>query len=25
VGIKQFGYLDPDYLVQVLGGTVTRW
>jgi hypothetical protein len=25
VGIKQFGYLDPDYLVQVLGGAVTRW
>lgn len=25
VGIKQFGYLDPDYLIQVLGGAVTRW
>jgi hypothetical protein len=25
VGIKQFGFLDPDYLVQVLGGAVTRW
>jgi len=25
VGIKNFGYLEPDYLVQVLGGAVTRW
>ena len=25
VGIKQFGYLDTDYLIQVLGGAVTRW
>lgn len=25
VGIKQFGYLEPDYTVQVLGGAVTRW
>ena len=25
VGVKQFGYLDTDYLVQVLGGAVTRW
>lgn len=25
VGIKEFGYLEPDYLVQVLGGAVTRW
>ena len=25
VGIKSFGYLDPEYLVQVLGGAVTRW
>lgn len=25
VGIKDFGFLDPDYLVQVLGGEVTRW
>jgi hypothetical protein len=25
VGIKQFGYLEPDYLIQVLGGAVTRW
>lgn len=24
-GIKQFGFLEPDYLVQVLGGAVTRW
>jgi hypothetical protein len=23
-GIKQFGFLEPDYLVQVLGGAVTR-
>ena len=25
VGIKSFGYLEPEYLVQVLGGAVTRW
>ena len=25
VGIKSYGYLDPEYLVQVLGGAVTRW
>lgn len=25
VGVKQFGYLDTDYLIQVLGGAVTRW
>lgn len=25
VGIKEFGYLDTRYLVQVLGGAVTRW
>jgi hypothetical protein len=25
MGIKQFGYLAPDYTVQVLGGAVTRW
>jgi hypothetical protein len=25
VGVKQFGFLDPDYVVDVLGGTVTRW
>jgi hypothetical protein len=25
VGLKQFGYLEPEYLVQVLGGAVTRW
>ena len=25
VGIKQFGFLEPNYLVQVLGGAVTRW
>ena len=25
VGLKEFGFLDPDYLVQVLGGAVTRW
>ena len=24
-GLKQFGFLEPDYLVQVLGGAVTRW
>jgi hypothetical protein len=25
VGLKEFGYLEPDYLIQVLGGAVTRW
>lgn len=25
VAIKSFGYLEPEYLVQVLGGAVTRW
>lgn len=25
VAIKDFGFLEPDYLVQVLGGQVTRW
>ena len=25
IGIKDFGFLEPDYTVQVLGGTVTRW
>ena len=25
VGIKDIGFLDPNYLVQVLGGTVTKW
>lgn len=25
VGIKEFGFIDPDYLIQVQGGTVTRW
>lgn len=25
VGVKQFGFLDPDYVVEVLGGAVTRW
>jgi hypothetical protein len=25
VGLKQYGYLDVDYTVPVLGGTVTRW
>jgi hypothetical protein len=25
VAIKEFGFLDDNYLVQVLGGTVTRW
>jgi hypothetical protein len=25
VGVKEFGYLDPSYLIQVLGGAVTRW
>jgi hypothetical protein len=24
-GVKEFGYLEPSYLVQVLGGAVTRW
>jgi hypothetical protein len=24
-GVKQFGYLEPNYLIQVLGGAVTRW
>ena len=24
VGVKEFGYLEPSYLVQVLGGAVTR-
>jgi hypothetical protein len=25
VGLKQFGFLDVDYTVPVLGGAVTRW
>ncbi len=25
VGVKQFGYLDVDYVVPVLGGAITRW
>jgi hypothetical protein len=25
MGIKDFGYLEPTYLVDVLGGAVTRW
>jgi hypothetical protein len=25
MGIKEFGYLEPSYLVDVLGGAVTRW
>jgi hypothetical protein len=25
VGLKQYGYLTPEYSVQVLGGAVTRW
>jgi len=25
IGIKQFGFLDIDYTVPVLGGAVTRW
>jgi hypothetical protein len=25
VAIKQFGFLEPDYVVEVLGGAVTRW
>ena len=25
VGIKQYGFLDVDYIVRVLGGAVTRW
>jgi hypothetical protein len=25
IGVKQAGFLDPDYVVNVLGGTVTRW
>lgn len=24
-GIKTYGYLEPEYLMQVLGGAVTRW
>jgi hypothetical protein len=24
-GLKQFGFLEPDYLIQVLGGAGTRW
>jgi hypothetical protein len=24
-GVKTFGFLEPDYVVQVLGGAVTRW
>ena len=23
--IKEFGFIDPSYLVQTLGGQVTRW
>ena len=25
MGIKQFGFLDVDYAVPVLGGAVTKW
>ena len=25
VGIKQYGFLEVDYIVRVLGGAVTRW
>ena len=25
VGLKQYGFLDVDYPVPVLGGAVTRW
>lgn len=25
VGVKQYGFLNVDYVVPVLGGTVTRW
>ena len=25
VGVKQFGFLEPNYAVEVLGGAVTRW
>lgn len=25
VGVKQYGFLDVDYVVPVLGGTVTQW
>lgn len=25
VGVKQFGFLEPEYAVPVLGGAVTRW
>ncbi|HEY4201369.1 MAG TPA: DUF6384 family protein [Devosiaceae bacterium] len=25
VGIKQYGFLDVDYVIPVLGGAVTRW
>lgn len=25
VAVKDFGFLEPDYLVQVLGGQLTRW
>ncbi len=25
IGVKHYGYLDPDYVVSVLGGMVTRW
>lgn len=25
VGVKQYGFLDVDYVVPVLGGTVTHW
>ena len=25
VAIKDFGFLQPDYVLPVLGGEVTRW
>ncbi len=25
IGLKQFGFVEPDYLIDTLGGAVTRW
>ncbi|MEX0860920.1 MAG: DUF6384 family protein, partial [Cucumibacter sp.] len=25
IGVKQFGYLEVDYVVPVLGGAITQW
>jgi hypothetical protein len=25
VAVKDYGFLEPDYLVQTLGGQLTRW